>query len=155
MTTARELIRKVEEAGGSFRVDGDSLLIAPKAAIAHLIDDLRQHKEEVMSLLRVSAPGPVAPADIEAWREPFAEWLNSRCALNPRCNAGLNSLLAKYIEWEVGHVEVPVAPTRDVFICLLKEYGFPMREAYGTVFVSGLALSEDIDAVLGRPGKRL
>jgi len=50
---------------------------------------------------------------------------------------------------------VPVAPTREVFIRLLAEYGFPMVEAYGTVLVSGLALYEYIDAVLRRPGKRL
>jgi hypothetical protein len=152
---ALELIRKVQEAGGSLRVDEGSLVIAPKNAIAHLVDDLRRHKEEVISLLRSSPSRPIPAADIEAWREPFSKWLSSRCAFHQRCSAGLNSLLAKYIEWEIDHVEVPVAPTREVFIRLLTEYGFPMREANGTVLVSGLALYEDIDAVLIRPGKRL
>ena len=81
--------------------------------------------------------------------------MHYRCAVHPRCNAGLNSLLAKYCEWEIDHVEVPVAPIRDVFIRLLAEYGFPMVEAYGTVLVSGLALYEDIDVVLGQPAKRI
>jgi len=95
------------------------------------------------------------PTDIEAWRDPFAEWLTSRCAIHPRCNAGLNSLLAKYSEWEIDHVAVPVAPTREVFIQLLAEHGFSMVEAYGTVLVYGLAFCEDIDAILGKPGKRI
>ena len=77
-----------------------------------------------------------------------------RCAFHPRCNT-MNSLLAKYSEWEIDHLEVPVAPTRDVFIRLLAEYGFPMMEACGTVLVSGLALYEDVDGVLGQPAKRI
>jgi hypothetical protein len=149
MTAAIELIRKVEGAGASIRVEGGALVIAPKDAIAHLVDDLRQHKAEVISFLRRSA------VDTEAWREPFAEWLTSRCAIHPRCNAGLNSLLAKYSEWEIDHVEVPVAPTREVFIQLLAEHGFSMAEAYGTVLVSGLAFCEDIDAILGIRGRRI
>jgi hypothetical protein len=155
MTAAVELIRKVEEAGGSIRVDDGALVVAPKGAIAHLVDDLRQHKAEVINLLRSSASRPLPQVDIEAWRGPFAEWLTSRCAIHPRCNAGLNSLLAKYSDWEIDHVEVPVAPTREVFIQLLAERGFSMVEAYGTVLVSGLAFCEDIDAVLGIPGKRI
>jgi len=66
MTAAVELIRKVEEAGGSLRVDDGFLVIAPKDAIAHLVDDLRQYKAEVINLLRSSASRPIPPADIEA-----------------------------------------------------------------------------------------
>jgi hypothetical protein len=155
MTSAIELIRQVEAAGGSLRVDDGSLVVAPKQAVAHLVDDLRQHKAEVMSLLCAPISKPTAPTDMEAWREPFGEWLNSRCAIHLRCHAGLNSLLAKYSEWEIDHVDVPVVPSREIFIQLLADHGFTMVESCGTVLVCGLALYQDIDAILGKPGNRI
>jgi hypothetical protein len=152
MSAALELIRRVQEAGGRFRVEDDYLVVAPKDAIAHLVADLRQHVEEVIHLLQSSASRPIPPADIDAWREPFAEWLDSRCAVHPRCNEGLNRLLAKYSEWGILQAEVPVAPTREIFIQLLAEHGFSMVEAYGTVLVYGLALYEDIDGLREKRG---
>jgi hypothetical protein len=140
MSPALELIRKVEEAGGRFRVEDNYLVVAPKDAIAHLLGDLRKHVEEVIHLLQSSVSRPVPPIDIEEWREPFAEWLDSRCAVHPRCSARLNSLFTSYSEWEIHHLEVPVVPTPEIFVQLLAEHGFSMVEACGTVLVRGLAL---------------
>jgi len=44
MNAALELIRTVEANGGQLRVDGEYLVIAPEAAAAPVIEELRQHK---------------------------------------------------------------------------------------------------------------
>jgi hypothetical protein len=61
MSAALELIRTVEANGGHLRVDGEYLAIAPGEAAASVIDELRQHKAELMAEL---ARRPAMPAGV-------------------------------------------------------------------------------------------
>ena len=51
MTSPLELIQIVESTGGRFEIDGDRLGIYPKEAAAPVLEELRQHKWEIIELL--------------------------------------------------------------------------------------------------------
>jgi len=76
MSAALELIRAVEANGGRFRVDGEYLVIAPGGAAAPVMEELRQHKTEIIGLLKSAAIPPHDPAE---WREDFARWMAEDC----------------------------------------------------------------------------
>jgi hypothetical protein len=59
MRTALELIQVVERAGARFQFDGDRLGVAPARVVQHVLEDLRQHKTEIVELLQSgSNPDP-------------------------------------------------------------------------------------------------
>lgn len=142
MSTALELIRAVEANGGRIRVEDGWLVIAPEDAAAPVMEELRQHKAEIIGLLESASIPPDDPAE---WRKPFAKWLNSACVCNPRCFGGVGCLHIAFCEWEAGRDGVPC--NRDTFELLLKELGFLMGEVAGVVLVSGLTFREDAEAV--------
>lgn len=78
MNAALELIRAVEANGGRFRVDGEYLVIAPGAAAAPVMEELRQHKPEIVDLL---SQRPVVPAGVRLvrWEPKDAPVQLSRC----------------------------------------------------------------------------
>ena len=53
MSAAFVLIRAVEANGGYIRVDGEYLVIAPGDAAEPVIEELRQHKAEIIGLLQI------------------------------------------------------------------------------------------------------
>jgi hypothetical protein len=142
MSAALELIRAVEANGGRIRVEDGWLVIAPEDAAAPVMEELRQHKAEIIGLLESASIPPDDPAE---WRKPFAKWLNSACVCNPRCFGGVGCLHIAFCEWEAGRDGVPC--NRDTFELLLKESGFLMGEVAGVVLVSGLTFREDAEAV--------
>jgi hypothetical protein len=58
MIAALGLIQVVEAAGGRFKVDGDQLKIFPKGVADLVLEELRQHKEEVIALLTLRSQLP-------------------------------------------------------------------------------------------------
>lgn len=139
MNEALELIETVRANGGRMRVEGDMLVIAPDSAALPVVGELRKHKVEIIRLLESN---PVFPfQDPEAWRAPFAEWLESECVYHPRAFGGLSCLHRGYCEWEIARDGVPC--TRETFTTLLSESGFFMGEIKGTVLVSGLIFKSD------------
>jgi hypothetical protein len=141
MTPAIELVHKITALGGRIRVEDGSLVVSPRDAATPYLDELRRRKSELLALLQPSATLP--PANPDAWREPFANWLVQSCAEHPRCSGGINTLHQAYSDWELSHDGVP--PTREIFLALLMERGFRIMDVYGTVLVEGLSLYEDID----------
>jgi hypothetical protein len=61
MSAALELIRIVEAKGGQLRVEDGWLVIAPGDAAEPVMEELRQHKPEIIELL---AQRPVMPAGV-------------------------------------------------------------------------------------------
>ena|ERR1035437_10065825 len=80
MSAALELIRAVEANGGRFRVDGEYLVIAPGEAAASVIDELRQHKAELLAEL---ARRPAMPAGVRLirWEPKAAPVRLSECSI--------------------------------------------------------------------------
>jgi hypothetical protein len=150
MIPALELVHKITALGGSIRVDGDSLVVAPKEAVTPFIDELRRHKPEFVALLRSQTQVP--PEDPAAWRQSLSKWLAGSCAEHPRCSGGLAVFHREYSAWELAHDGVPC--TRDTFIILLVERGFRITEAFGTALVHGVALCEDVDLHFHRPSTK-
>jgi hypothetical protein len=143
MSAALDLIETVKANGGRMRVEGDSLVIAPDSAALPIVDELRQHKGEIIRLLE-SRP-VVSAHDPEAWRVPFVEWLDSQCALHERAFGGLVSLHLAFCEWE--HARGGVPCTHQTFGALLAELGFLTGEIEGVSLISGLTLREEVEAV--------
>jgi hypothetical protein len=141
MTRAIELVHKITALGGRIRVEDGFLVVSPREAVMPFIDELRRHKPELLALLQ--PPATVPPADPDAWREPFVQWLDSSCLADPRCSGGLNALHRHYCDWELAHDGVPC--TRDTFVALLVECGFRLMDSRGTALVEGLAFCEDAD----------
>lgn len=56
MNEALELIQFVEAAGGRFLVDGERLGIVPRGTAAPVINELRQHKTELLAELARRPP---------------------------------------------------------------------------------------------------
>jgi hypothetical protein len=79
MSAALELIRTVEANGGHLRVDGEYLVIAPGEAAAPVIDELRQHKAELIAEL---AHRPAMPAGVRlvSWSPKAAPVQLSECS---------------------------------------------------------------------------
>ena len=66
--TAADLIKAVEELGGSLRVDGEWLVIKPKVATPEMRAELRRHKPEIIAILRARAMAaglePIEPPQV-------------------------------------------------------------------------------------------
>jgi hypothetical protein len=95
---------------------------------------------------KINAPSASIPPDDPAeWGEPFVRWLDSACALSPRCFGGVSVLHIAFCEWEFRRGRVPC--NRDTFEWLLTERGFLVGEVSGVMLVSGLILRTDFEAV--------
>jgi hypothetical protein len=79
--------------------------------------------------------------DPDAWREPFARWLDSTCVRDPRCAGGLGCLHIAFCEWAISHDDVPC--NRLTFECLVRESGLQISEG----LVCGLIFRQDFEAV--------
>ena len=79
MSAALELIWTVEANGGRFRVDGEYLVIAPGEAAAPVMEELRQHKAELLAEL---ARRPAMPAGVRLirWEPKTAPVRLSECS---------------------------------------------------------------------------
>ncbi|MFZ0339887.1 MAG: hypothetical protein WAL45_17795 [Terracidiphilus sp.] len=79
MSAALELIRTVEANGGCLRIDGEYLVIAPGEAAAPVMEELRQHKAELMAEL---ARRPVMPSGVRlvSWSPKAAPVQLSVCS---------------------------------------------------------------------------
>lgn len=142
MSAALELIQTVQANGGLLRVEGDALVIAPDSAGLPVIDELREHKGEIIRLLE-NRPA-VPPHDPAEWREPFALWLDSACARHSRVSGGVTALHLAYCEWEIARDGVPCS--RETFETLLAELGFLLGEIEGVMLVSGVTFRNDVEA---------
>ena len=147
MRTAQELIRKVVANGGQLRVEDGWLVIAPEDAATPVLEELRQHKAEIIGLLESTC---ILPDDPAVWRKSFARWLESTCVRHPRCFGGVGCLHIAFCEWEVRQGGVPCP--RDTFEHLLDESRFLVGEVAGVALVSDLTSREDAEAVGLRPG---
>jgi hypothetical protein len=79
MTGAQELIKIVESAGGRFIIDGDRLGIIPATAAEPVMEELREHKAELMAEL---ARRPAMPAGVRlvSWSPKEAPVRLSSCS---------------------------------------------------------------------------
>lgn len=85
-----------------------------------------------------------APADDpEAWRQPFALWLQSACVRHWRVSGGVGALHRAYCDWEITRDGVPCK--RETFETLLRERGFTLRAFPGVLLADGLALWPDAE----------
>lgn len=140
MSAALELIEVVRANGGRMRVEGASLVIAPDTAGLPILDELRQHKEEIIRLLENS----ITVDDPDEWRAPWVKWLDSTCRSQTIFSASLKKLHDSYCDWEIARNGVSCSLA--TFERLLEECGFLVVCYKGVRLVDGLELKEDIRA---------
>jgi hypothetical protein len=64
MTFAETLIERIEVAGGELALNGEHIRFRVPEDAADLLDDLREHKDEVFSLLKKREEIPVMPPGV-------------------------------------------------------------------------------------------
>jgi len=138
MSTPIELIQAVEARGGRLSVEDEYLVIDPRKAGEPLMEELRRHKAEIITVILERAA--------LRWRNPFEQWLRLECALRPRDFGGLNCLHRSFSAW-AGEQDGATC-SRDVFERLLKEHDFVFAGVCGVVLVAGLMLREDVESVV-------
>ncbi len=61
MSIAASVVERIEDAGGVLGLTGERIRVRLPEDAAHLIDELRAHKDEVLSLLRTRSEIPAMP----------------------------------------------------------------------------------------------
>lgn len=64
MSVAESVVEQIEGAGGVLAVNGERILIRLPDGAAHLVEELRAHKYEVLSLLRRREELPAMPPGV-------------------------------------------------------------------------------------------
>jgi hypothetical protein len=137
MSAALELIRTVEANGGQLRVDGQYLVIAPRDAGEPLIDELRQHKSEIIDLLQ-KRPDAAESLRDDGW----GIWLLERCVFRDSWWGGTGALHLDFASWCIARMQ-PVPASRRAFVAALQSEGFQVTSD-GLVY--GLILKADLEA---------
>jgi hypothetical protein len=137
MSAALELIQTVEANGGYLRIDGEYLVIAPAEAAAPVMEELRQHKAEIIRLLQNRSEHE-AEDPMDAFGPGL--WLLARCTLDNRWGTSIGSLYLDFWGWrkEAGLPK----PLPESFAQDIKEAGFQVEDG----IVNGLVLKQDMEA---------
>jgi hypothetical protein len=144
MSAAVELIQAVKANGGQIRVEGDCLVIAPGEAAAPVMDELRQHKAEIIGLLESGSIQPDDPVEGPI-DEGWGEWLLEQCAFRDRWWSGTGALYLSLARWCASHGR-PAPASRAAFVTALQGEGFQVRRDGSDVLVVGLVLKADLEA---------
>ncbi len=137
MTTAEELIQRVEARGNYFTVRNGNVHVGPPATawgLREMADELRPHMGEIVALVLERNAAP--------WRDPLARWLDSACVRRPRDFGRLVCLYREFCIWQGEHGGVVC--TLDVFAQLLVEADYVIGDVCGVRLVSGLMLKADV-----------
>jgi hypothetical protein len=156
--TAGQLIGVVETAGGRFRIEGDRLGITPREAAAHVIEELRTHRLEIIDILsrRQQMTAGVQPDEtiydpLDTLREPFVRWFDRRVWLDadslaryvaPRWHSSVVALYSDCCRWMLKH-DQGVPPTCEEFMRLLQELCLEIVTIRGEEFVANICMLED------------
>jgi hypothetical protein len=125
--TAADIIRKVETAGGVLMLNGDRIRYELPEDAASLVDILRQHRDEVLRVLR---------GRHEEVKRQLSRWLTARCTSSERAWGAEKFLYRDYLRWCQRNGHAP--GSRELFGAILDQC-FP-REAAGW---QGFCLAED------------
>jgi hypothetical protein len=64
MSIAESVVERIEDAGGVLRLNGERIRVRLPEDATHLLDDLRAHKDEILSLLRRRKEIPAMPLGV-------------------------------------------------------------------------------------------
>jgi hypothetical protein len=64
MSTAVSVVERIEDAGGVLRLNGERIHVRLPEDAVHLLDELRAHRDEVLSLLRRRKEIPAMPLGV-------------------------------------------------------------------------------------------
>jgi len=134
MNTAIELVQAVEANGGRLTVEGEWLVVCPGEAGAPLVEELRQHKPEIIALIQ-------SRTEPETDCEVLGLWMLERCVYRDRCWGGTGVLCLSLARWCAQHGH-PTPASRRAFEAALLAAGFSVTTD-GLVY--GLTLLDDLD----------
>jgi hypothetical protein len=135
---AMELVQAVEANGGRLTIEGEWLVIYPTEAGAPLVEELRQHKPEIIALLKSRTE---QETETVSDSDALGLWMLARCVYRDRCWGGIGALHLDLARWCADH-ERPVPASRRAFVDALQEEGFAVTK---DGFVYGLMLGGDLE----------
>lgn len=136
MSFAVDLIRAVEANGGRFRIDGEWLVVVPKAAATPVREDLRRHKTEIIRLLQ----SRIAQSPEAQLNAGWGEWLLAECIFRDHWWGRVGALHLSLARWCVNSGQ-PMPVSRRSFEDALLQEGFLVTS---DSLVYGLVLKEDV-----------
>jgi hypothetical protein len=137
MTAAAwELVSFIERKGGRFAIEGDELVIRPGDAAMPVINELRQHKTEIIALLQSRTANPDELL--------HGEWLLEECVFIDARWGGIGALYLSLAHWSARHGR-PLPKSRAAFVTALQAEGFQVTSD-GLVY--GLVLKSDVACAL-------
>ena len=135
MSRAAELIEEIESIGGEIWVEGTELVISPGDAAMPVLEELREHKPEIIALLQSRTSD--RNDDLLS-----GEWMLEHCAYDDRCWSGVSVLFFSLAQWRVERGQ-PIPISRQAFVASLLDEGFRVTS---DGLVSGLILRTDLGA---------
>lgn len=83
MNVAENVVERIEGVGGVLAVNGERIHVRLPEDAAHLLEELRAHKDEVLSLLRKREEIPVMPLGVRliSWKLKEAPIAIESCAI--------------------------------------------------------------------------
>ena len=133
MSRAAELIRGIESIGGEIWVDGTELVISPGDVAVLVLEELRQHKVEIIALLDSRNSSADRTDD-----SLDGEWMLERCVYRDRWWGGVGALYLDLARWLAERGKA-VPASRLSFVRALQTEGFQVTSD-GLVY--GLTLKE-------------
>lgn len=105
------------------------------------MDELRQHKAEIIGLLESTSIPPHDPVE-DPIDEGWGEWLLEQCSFRDRWWGGTGALYLSLARWCASHGR-PAPASRAAFVTGLQGEGFQFTP---DGFVYGLVLKADLEA---------
>jgi hypothetical protein len=93
MSVAESVVERIEGAGGKLGLNGERIRVRLPEDAVHLLEELRAHKDEVLTLLRRREEIPAMPPDVRliSWKSPFWAWrLHRRSCASRNATAAPN-----------------------------------------------------------------
>jgi hypothetical protein len=138
MNSAVEIIEAITSRGGQLWLDGELLRYRLPANMGPMVDTLREHKPEIIGLLKSRPDSPVEGPLDDGW----GLWLLEQCTFRDRWWGGTGALYLSLARWCADHGR-PAPASRAAFVAALQGEGF-QPASNGLVY--GLVLKADLEA---------
>jgi hypothetical protein len=131
--TAYEVLTAVEQAGGVLMLKGDLIGYDLPENATHLLPELQEHRDEILSSLKNLA------VKIE-------QWITGECVATGRCSSNPRIMHREFVGWS------GMRCSEASFLSELARNGFALD---GSGMIAGLALAADLLAAIEYERSRL
>ena len=153
---AAEIIQTVADAGGQLWLDGDKVRVRLPESLRPLVEEIRQRKPELVSILSRKEPRPsdmaaveLLPDEVRYWDDALLGWTQARCVFRERSYGAVGKLYEDHVAW-AHRTGAPFVADVETFLAILMALGFQVDGG----MVYGLIFRADANAALDNGGTR-